>query len=99
MTDQVDINFCLDMMAELKRGLRNLKNSLFYRELEIKNLKLEIEQKASTISELNIAIIENCNHEWVNDFVDSMFPYRLSQPIRYCTKCELTDCTTVKAPH
>ncbi len=88
MTDNMTV------LTKLKNELHALKNTLFYKEEEVKNLKYDIEKKQEQLLEHNIIVVQNCEHEWENDFIDSMIPYRLSQPIRYCTKCELTDCTT-----
>ncbi len=98
MSNPIDAACCLNLLKDLKGELCDLKNTLFYKEEEVRNLKVEIEKKQKSINTLNIKIINNCDHEWENDFVDSMMPYKLSQPIRYCIKCELTDCTTGETP-
>ena len=61
----------------LLEDIRILKDKLFEKELELK--------------QLNTNIIENCDHEWIIDYIDSIQGYKLSQRIKYCKKCEYTD--------
>ena len=80
---------------ELYSETKEISNSIFYKEGEIKDLKKILEEKTTLLNKLKIELINTCNHDWETDFVDSMKDYKLSIPIRYCRKCELTDCTVI----
>ena len=77
----------------LEASVKSINNSIFFKEEEIKNLKIKLQEKKNELRETKKELIEICKHEWEYDFIDSMKEYTLSQPIRYCLKCELTDCT------
>jgi len=49
-----------------------------------------IEDKEIRIKELNIKIANACNHEFIDDYIDTMFPYREGILITYCKYCELS---------
>ena len=93
MTNFINVDFCIELRDKLSAELKELKNILYFKKEEIKQLENLIEKKESTITELKTKIINNCNHEWENDFIDSLEGYKLSVPIRYCIKCELNDAT------
>ena len=93
MTDAISVNFCIELRDKLAIELKELKNILYFKKEEIKQLENLIEKKETNMTELKTNIINNCDHEWENDFIDSLEGYKLSVPIRYCIKCELNDAT------
>jgi len=77
----------------LKDSIRAIKNSIFFKERAIQQLKIELEKKENQLQETIYNLINVCKHKWEDDYIDSLDGYKLSRPIRYCAKCELTDCT------
>ena len=59
-------------------------------EKEVDRLNYIIKEKKETLDDIYKYLYRNCKHEIVNDFVDQMDGYKLSIPIKYCTKCNLT---------
>jgi hypothetical protein len=57
---------------------------------EISNMEYSIENKKNLIKELDMKISKLCDHNFVNDYIDTMFPYRESILITYCEYCELS---------
>lgn len=90
-------HYLLNKKKKLEESVKSLKNSIFFKEEEIKNLKSKLQEEEKKLRETKNELIEICDHEWEVDFIDSMKGYKLSQRIRYCLKCELTDCTSPKA--
>ena len=88
--------YLLNKRTTLEATVKTLKNSIFLKEDEITNLKLELDKQEIMLREKKKELIEICNHKWERDYIDSMKGYKLSQPIRHCLKCELTDCTMSK---
>ena len=37
----------------------------------------------------NIYYAKECKHEYIDDYIDTMFPYREGIPITYCKFCGL----------
>ncbi len=93
MSGVISVDFNIELRDKLAIELSDLKNMLYFKNEEIKQLKNLIEKKETVMTKLKTEIINNCNHEWENDFIDSMEGYKLSIPIRYCIKCELNDAT------
>ncbi len=93
MSGVISVDFNIELRDKLAIELSDLKNMLYFKNEEIKQLKNLIEKKETVMTALKTEIINNCNHEWENDFIDSMEGYKLSIPIRYCIKCELNDAT------
>ena len=93
MANKIDIKFCIDIKDELVSELKDMRNSLFYKEDEIKKLKENIMEKETQIRKMRVRIAENCQHEWETDYIDCINGYKLSVPIKYCKLCELTDAT------
>jgi len=93
MSGVISVDFNIELRDKLAIELSDLKNMLYFKNEEIKQLKNLIEKKETVMTGLKTEIINNCNHEWENDFIDSMEGYKLSIPIRYCIKCELNDAT------
>ena len=56
-------------------------------EREVQSLRNEIESATQLLSELRRYCREQCEHEWVKDYID-INPDK-SQHIIYCSKCEL----------
>ena len=79
---------------ELTSEITDISNSIFFKEGEVKNLKVKLEEKRELLRKITNDLINICDHVWETDFIDSMKGYKLAIPIRYCKKCELTDCTT-----
>lgn len=77
----------------LKDSIRTIKDLIFFKEREIQTLKSELEEKENKLRVTISNLIKVCDHSWVDDHIDLLDGYKLSQPIRYCVKCELTDCT------
>ena len=92
MSDKVD-TILVDLKHTMQQELSDLKNMRFFRTEELANLDVLIRNREKNIVNLQEVIIDNCKHEWELDFIDSMEGYKLSQPIKYCKKCELTDNT------
>lgn len=40
--------------------------------------------------ELDFYIAKNCKHNYIDDYIDTMFPYREGIYIVYCEKCGLS---------
>lgn len=59
-------------------------------ENEVNRLTQTLKEKKETLDNIYKYLYKNCEHEIVNDFVDQMEGYKLSIPIKYCTKCNLT---------
>ena len=59
-------------------------------EREVNKLTHALKEKKETLDDIYKYLYKNCKHEIVNDFVDQMEGYKLSIPIKYCTKCNLT---------
>ncbi len=54
---------------------------------EIQTLTYLIEAKKNQVRQLNEYICENCDHKWMNDYIDCL---ESSRRITYCEKCEST---------
>ena len=50
-----------------------------------------LEEKKDNLDYLNCLIKRICKHEWTTDNIDLMENYKLSQPIKFCSKCSLTN--------
>ena len=59
-------------------------------ESNINKLNYELEEKKEELNNIYKYLYKNCKHEIVQDYIDHMDGYKLSIPIKYCTKCELT---------
>lgn len=86
MEVKVKVNGCtvildsMDCILEWKRKTESQINKLNY----------ELNEKKEELDNIYKYLYENCKHEIVQDYVDQMDGYKLSIPIKYCTKCELT---------
>jgi len=68
----------------------NYKN---YLEREIISMENKLKDYSVEFESVKGFILNNCEHEWINDNVDQLEGYRLSVPITYCSKCYLTNNT------
>ncbi len=59
-------------------------------EREVDRLTHKLKEKKETLDDIYKYLHKNCKHEIVHDFVDQMDGYKLSIPITYCTKCNLS---------
>jgi len=57
-------------------------------EADLLFLDYEVVSKKELLKEIDEAIMKNCEHNWVTDYID-VTPDR-TERIIYCTKCELT---------
>lgn len=57
---------------------------------DIRQLEYNIEDKKNRLVYLDKKIAQLCKHEFINDYIDTMFPYRESILITYCKYCELS---------
>ena len=82
MTTGIDTNFIIHIRDQLEREIMTLENIL--------------EEKKKTFSQLTHIVFNCCDHEWVNDYIDT--PTSTKHPtvcIKYCKKCELSDNTKI----
>jgi len=56
-------------------------------ESEIQTLSYLIVRKREQVRQLNLQIMSECPHKWVDDMIDCL---ESSQKITYCTRCELS---------
>jgi hypothetical protein len=59
-----------------------------YLNIEINDCKSEIDKVNNALININKKIQDNCQHEFVNDYID--ITPDLSKQIKYCTICEYT---------
>lgn len=76
MTDEIKMKFIINYKDTLEQEIISMKNKLIQY-----NIEFEKVQKF---------ILENCQHEWIDDHIDQMNGYKQAIPIRYCDKCLLT---------
>jgi len=57
---------------------------------EINELNAKLEEKKNKLKKLENKISHLCDHEFINDYIDTMYPYRESIPITYCDFCGLS---------
>ena len=76
---QYDTKFLIQLRDTLEREYLTLKNI--------------VEDKKDNLDYLTSLINRVCNHEWVEDTIDQIKDYKLSQKIKYCSKCSLTNNT------
>ncbi len=76
---------------ELIEILKKNRNSIFFKESEIRDLRVDNEALERKLVALNKDIQATCPHDWEYDSIDSLQGYKLAQPIKYCKICELTD--------
>jgi len=86
-----NINDLISTKEELMGRLKGNNNEIFFKQNEIKDLKVSNEALEAKLVTLNKEIQETCPHDWEHDFIDSLQGYKLSQPIKYCNICKLTD--------
>ena len=83
---EVCINGCNVILTDTNSVIEWKKKT----ENEINRLNYELEEKKELLKDIYKYLYENCNHEIVEDYVDQMKGYKLSVPIKYCEKCELS---------
>jgi hypothetical protein len=57
---------------------------------DIRHMEYSIEDKKKKLEELDKKIAKICKHDFINDYIDTMFPYREGILITYCEYCELS---------
>ena len=85
------ISALISAKDELMKKLKDNRNKIFYKELEIKDIRVDNEVLEGKLIALNKEIQDTCPHDWEYDSIDSLQGYKLAQPVKYCKICELTD--------
>ena len=83
---EVTVNGCKVMLNDIG-SIKEWKEKT---ESEIHRLEIQISDKKEILNDIYKYLYTHCKHEIVNDYVDQMEGYKLSIPIKYCTKCNLT---------
>jgi len=83
-----DINNFLEEKEVLLKDINNLK--FLIEDIDNDNIKFLIEEKEVLLKNIDLKIARSCKHEIINDYIDTMFPYREGILISYCKFCELS---------
>jgi len=57
-------------------------------ERDIWSLGYKLVERKELVKKINKYIQQECSHDFIIDYVDSMKDYQVSQKIVYCSKCE-----------
>jgi len=57
-------------------------------ERDIWSLGYKLQERKELVKKINTYIQNDCVHDFIIDYVDSMKDYQVSQKIVYCSKCE-----------
>ena len=57
-------------------------------ERDIWSLGYKLQERKDLVKKINTYIQNECEHDFIIDYVDSMKDYQVSQKIVYCSKCE-----------
>lgn len=56
---------------------------------EITTLEDQLKQKKERLEDIKCILRSTCNHKWIDDTIDQMYPFKEGICIKYCEYCEL----------
>ena len=74
-TSRLNVNVLVDIQRELIT--------------EITNLQDQLKQKKERLEHIKCILRSTCNHKWIVDSIDQMYPFKEGIRIKYCEYCEL----------